>query len=321
MVSVPPCAPCSVPPVTLTFWPIVPLPDRKPRLPMVAPPSSVPVTFSRAPITSALPPSWLVTVSTPPRTRVEPANALLSAVRLSTPMPRFSNAPLPVNTPDALPSALWLKMAVPLLSRLPRIDALSPIKLPASTCVLAWVLAPDNVSVPAPSLTSAPAPETVPAKPSSVPAATLKMPFWTRETLRAESKLAVVVSVPPAIASAPPAAPRLASDATDSVPLWISVPPEYVLTPARVNVPPPVIVSRPVPPSPVEMPTSKPLESRYMPLAPSVTSPALNPWKRSACAVVARKMPPSKSTVPVAVPACRMMGPVSRTPRNAGSRP
>ncbi|MNV69573.1 hypothetical protein D3C71_1624890 [compost metagenome] len=70
--SVPPCAPCSVPPVSVTFWPMVPVPDRMAVLPMAALPLSVPVTCRPPPTTSALPPSWSATVSMPACTRVVP---------------------------------------------------------------------------------------------------------------------------------------------------------------------------------------------------------------------------------------------------------
>ncbi|MNL46993.1 hypothetical protein D3C87_1697570 [compost metagenome] len=64
----------------------------------------------------------------------------------------------------------------------------------------------------------APAPDTVPVRPSCVPVATLMAPSCVKEILRVVLKLAVVASEPPAIATPVLAAPRLLSAETDSVP-------------------------------------------------------------------------------------------------------
>ncbi|KAG1381248.1 hypothetical protein G6F46_015544 [Rhizopus delemar] len=84
-----------MPPVSVTFWPMVPVPDRMTLWPMAALPLKVPLTCRRPLDTSALPPSLLVTTSVPFVTRVVPVNALLSAFRLSMPAPAFSKVPLP----------------------------------------------------------------------------------------------------------------------------------------------------------------------------------------------------------------------------------
>ncbi|MNS83886.1 hypothetical protein D3C72_1176920 [compost metagenome] len=118
---------------------------------------------------------------------------------------------------------------------------------------------------------------------------------------------------------APP--PKTCDAPATKVPACTAVPPVYVLAPDSVSVPTPVLLSRPLPSSTAEIPTSKPLESRNMPPAPNVMSPALKPCKRFASEVAARSTPPLKSIVPVVLPAFLTTGPVRRTPRPSASEP
>ncbi|MCY1211541.1 hypothetical protein D9M72_232540 [compost metagenome] len=146
-------------------------------------------------------------------------------------------APAPiVPEPPSMPPAPTLNEppSLPSTASLPPLTTVRPVKPEPS---------PARRRTPAPALSSSPLPDSVPASPSVVPAATSMPPECVTVTGRDISKDAVVASVPPSSASPPAEAPRFASRSTCSVPPAIVVPPVYVLSPPSTSVPAPALTS------------------------------------------------------------------------------
>ena len=156
----------------------------------------------------------------------------LAPVSVSVPAPDFTICPLvpesPPMAPANVPSADCANSTVPALAMVPRIEPVLPTRVPAATCVPpVYVFAPVSVSVPAPDFISAPAPEIAPEAVSVVPADGAKPPVVADSaTVRAVANEALVASVPPDSDSPPDDAPSAASDAIESVPAPMVVPPE-----------------------------------------------------------------------------------------------
>jgi len=160
--------------------------------------------------------------------------------------------------------------------------------VPALTVVApVYVLALARTTVPVPEEVRAPAPATMPPIVRVVAAFVLRVPAPVRAMPRSGSRVivAVVLRVPPLKTSWPGVGtaggvPRPLSAAMTIVPALIVVAPVYVLTPDRVRVPVPDLVSETVPepeartPEYVVVPLLPPALRVTAPAALEVTPPA-----------------------------------------------
>ncbi len=111
----------------------------------------------------------------------------------------------------------------------------------------AWVLSSSSTSVPVPPFVRLPPPPMGPASCHTRPSPTESVPAPESVTARLLVNDPVTASVPPAMAMPAPAAPRLPSLETETVPVPIRSPPVKVLLPLSVSVPVPSCDTDPLP--------------------------------------------------------------------------